>query len=77
MGDRPSLDAETEYVKDLPGFEKTHPQFFRDRMILWTSGSLAKQMALITGYTLTGGRGHFTVNAMTQAPSNTDTFEIV
>jgi len=33
MGDRPSLDAETEYVKDLPGFEKTHPQFFRDPMI--------------------------------------------
>jgi hypothetical protein len=33
MGDRASLDAETEYVKDLPGFDKTHPQFFRDPMI--------------------------------------------
>lgn len=33
MGDRRSLDAETEYVKDLPGFEKTSPQFFRDPMI--------------------------------------------
>ncbi len=33
MGDRASLEAETEYVKDLPGFEKTDPQFFKDPMI--------------------------------------------
>lgn len=33
MGDRASLDAETEYVKDLPGFDKTTPQFFSDPMI--------------------------------------------
>ena len=33
MGDRRSLEAETEYVKDLPGFETTHPQFFKDPML--------------------------------------------
>lgn len=33
MGDRASLDAETEYVKDLPGYETTNPQFFNDPMI--------------------------------------------
>ena len=33
MGDRSALDAELEYVKQLPGFEKTNPQFFSDPMI--------------------------------------------
>ena len=33
MGDRKALEAELEYVKDLPGFEKTNPQFFKDPMI--------------------------------------------
>ncbi len=33
MGDRRKLEEETEYVKDLPGFETTNPQFFRDPMI--------------------------------------------
>ena len=33
MGDRKAVEAETEYVKDLPGFDKTQPQFFKDPMI--------------------------------------------
>ena len=33
MGDRKAVDAETEYVKDLPGFEPTSPQYFKDPMI--------------------------------------------
>lgn len=33
MGDREALEAELNYVKDLPGFEKTNPQFFSDPMI--------------------------------------------
>lgn len=33
MGDRNAVEAETEYVKDLPGFDKTQPQFFKDPMI--------------------------------------------
>jgi len=33
MVDRKAVEAETEYVKDLPGFDKTQPQFFKDPMI--------------------------------------------
>jgi hypothetical protein len=33
MGDRKAVEEETEYVKDLPGFDKTQPQFFKDPMI--------------------------------------------
>ena len=33
MGDRNALEAELGYVKDLPGFTKTDPQFFSDPMI--------------------------------------------
>ena len=33
MGDRKAVEAETEYVKDLPGYDKTQPQFFKDPMI--------------------------------------------
>ena len=33
MGDRKAVEAETQYVKDLPGYYKTQPQFFKDGMI--------------------------------------------
>ena len=33
MGDRTTLEAELDYVKDLPGFSRTNPQFFSDPMI--------------------------------------------
>jgi hypothetical protein len=33
MGDRSALEAELEYIKQLPGFERTNPQFFSDPMI--------------------------------------------
>lgn len=33
MGDPKAVEAETEYVKDLPGFDKSQPQFFKDPMI--------------------------------------------
>ncbi len=33
MGDRKALEAELGYIKDLPGYEKTNPQFFKDPMI--------------------------------------------
>lgn len=33
MGDPKAVEAETAYVKDLPGFDKTQPQFFKDPMI--------------------------------------------
>ena len=33
MGDRKTLEAQLDYVKDLPGFKRTNPQFFSDPMI--------------------------------------------
>lgn len=33
MSDRASLEEETAYVQDLPGFKKSNPQYFRDPMI--------------------------------------------
>jgi len=50
---------------------------FNGRLITFTSGSLAGQQTDITDYTTgTGGKGHFTVTALTEAPSNGDTFVI-
>lgn len=48
-----------------------------DRMVLWTSGALAGQVTGVTAYTLAGGRGHFTVEAMTEAAADNDTFVLV
>ena len=50
---------------------------FKDRLILWTSGTLNRQQVQILAYSLVGGRGHFTTTTMTSAPANTDTFIIV
>jgi hypothetical protein len=50
---------------------------YNGRNVLWTSGVLLDQMTDITAYALTGGRGHFTVTAMTEEPGNNDTFVIV
>ena len=33
MGDRVALEAELQYVKDLPGYERSNPQYFSDPMI--------------------------------------------
>ena len=47
------------------------------RNIIFLTGTLALQATTISGYTLTGGRGHFTYSALTSAPANADTFIIV
>lgn len=33
MSDRATLEAETAYVRDLPGFKKSDPHYFKDPMI--------------------------------------------
>ena len=50
---------------------------YNGRVVLFTSGALAGQATLIEDYVLTGSNGHFTVTALTEAPSNNDTFIIV
>lgn len=74
---------------DTAGFAPTTTEFEADditeatdnhyngRIIIWTSGALLGQATDITDYTLTGGRGHFTVTATTEAPANNDTFIMV
>lgn len=50
---------------------------FIGRVIIFTSGALQYQATDITDYALAGGKGHFTVTALTEAPANDDTFIIV
>ena len=50
---------------------------FNDRICLFVTGNLAGQQKLVTDYELSGGRGKFTVNALTEAPANGDTFILV
>ena len=50
---------------------------FNDRICLFVTGNLAGQQKLVTNYLLSGGRGKFTVNALTEAPANGDTFILV
>ena len=41
------------------------------------TGNLAGQQKAVTDYVLSSGRGKFTVNALTEAPANGDTFILV
>lgn len=50
---------------------------FNDRVVIFTAGALKNQAKDITDYSLSGGRGHFTVSALTEAPSDGDRFIIV
>ena len=50
---------------------------YNGRTVIFTSGVLLDQMTDITDYTNVGGIGQFTVTAMTEAPSNNDTFRII
>ena len=50
---------------------------YNDRSLIFTSGALAGQATEITGYSVVGGIGQFTVTTMTEAPANDDTFIIV
>lgn len=50
---------------------------FKGRVVIFTSGALLYQQALITGYQRVGGIGQFTVATMTDAPTNNDTFILI
>lgn len=52
-------------------------QHYNGRVIVFTSGTLLGQATSISNYSLSGGRGHFTVVALTSAPSNADTFIVI
>lgn len=50
---------------------------FKGRIIVFTSGARQYEATTITAYTLTSGKGHFTVTALTTAPANGVTFIII
>jgi hypothetical protein len=50
---------------------------YKRRIVIFTSGNLVGQTSDITGYSQVGGIGQFTVNALTEAPANNDTFIII
>jgi hypothetical protein len=50
---------------------------YKDRWIIFKSGSLNREAKPITSYSLVSGRGHFTYQALSSAPANDETFIIV
>lgn len=50
---------------------------FKGRSILFSSAALIYQASSITAYELSGGRGRFTVAALTEAPANGTAFAIL
>lgn len=50
---------------------------FNGRVVIFTSGVLINQATDITDYVAVGGIGQFTVTALTEAPSNNDTFIVI
>ena len=50
---------------------------YNDKVVLFISGPLAGQQKVCTDYVLSGGRGKFTVNALTEAPAAGNRFILV
>lgn len=50
---------------------------YKGRVVVFRTGALAGQLAEITGYSLVGGIGQFTVNGLTDEPVNNDTLVIL
>jgi hypothetical protein len=49
---------------------------YKGLVLKFTSGAMAGQGTAITAYSFTGGRGRFTVAALTEAPAGGVTFEV-
>lgn len=67
----------TTSVFETSSITEATADHFVGRIVLWLSGALLYQQALITAYSLNSGRGQFTVTTMTDAPSNGDSFIVV
>jgi len=69
--------APTATEFETSDISETTLNHFKDRMVLWSTGALAGQVAAVQGYALVGGKGHFTVSELTEAPANGDAFLLV
>lgn len=86
-----TMGASPSALVDTTGFASTTTEFESDgittaaadhfigRIVLFTTGTgdLDEQATDITDYALVGGRGHFTVTALTSAPANNAPFIII
>lgn len=72
---------DTAFTPTTTAFETTATEattdHYKDRIVLFVTGALAGQQKACTAYTLSGGRGKFTVDALTEAPSDGDRFILV
>ena len=75
-----SID-DTAFTPTTTAFETTATEattdHYKDRIVLFFAGALAGQQKACTAYEISGGRGKFTVDALTEAPSNGDRFILV
>jgi len=85
-GSHPDLEANgiIPGTVDTTGFSPTTVEFecdditeatashYNDRVVMFLTGVLKDQAKPITAYSLVSGRGHFTVDAFTEAPGNND-----
>ena len=65
----------TEFEAD--DITETTADHYIGRVVIFTNGALQYQKAEITDYVLAGSNGHFTVEEMTEAPANNNTFIIL
>jgi hypothetical protein len=69
--------APTTSMFETSSITEATADHFVGKIVLFTSGALLYQQALITAYSLVSGRGHFVVTTMTDAPANGDAFIVV
>jgi hypothetical protein len=69
--------APTTTQFDASDITEASANFYTSRTLIFTSGALNNQARTITAYSLQGSYGRFTVDALSGAPSNGDTFIIV
>jgi hypothetical protein len=72
-----SAGAPTTTVFEAADITEATADHYIGRVIIFTSGNLIYQATEITDYALVGANGSFTVSALTEAPSDGDTFVIV
>lgn len=69
--------APTTMVFQASDITTSAANFYSERTVIFISGALQNQARSIIAYSLVGGRGQFTVDTLTSAPANGDTFIIV
>jgi len=67
----------TTTILESDDITETTPDHYNDRLLVFTSGALRKQVTKISDYEINAGRGKFTYVAVTDAPADDSTFLIV